>query len=134
MQSLDSPPIESTTAIGHPLPHTNDRERRRAAITAPRLAPGRYLAIEDGEEVVVIEIGDGNMHLGRSAAADVMLEHVSVSRRHAVVARRGEDTVILDDRSLNGVRVNDQRVSEAVLAHGDEIRLGEVAMRYLHVP
>jgi pSer/pThr/pTyr-binding forkhead associated (FHA) protein len=134
MPFLDSPPIESTTQLGRPLPRTNDRERRRAAITAPRLAPGRYLAIEDGGEVVVIEIGDGNMHLGRSAAADVMLEHLSVSRRHAVVARRGEDTVILDDRSLNGVRVNDKRVSEAVLVHGDEIRLGDVAMRYLHVP
>jgi pSer/pThr/pTyr-binding forkhead associated (FHA) protein len=134
MPSLDSPPIESTTNVGHPLPRTNDRERRRAAITAPRLLPGRYLAIDDGGEVVVIELGEGNMHLGRSVAADLMLEHLSVSRRHAVVVRRGVDTVILDDRSLNGVRVNDKRVSEAVLEHGDEIRLGDVAMRYLHVP
>jgi pSer/pThr/pTyr-binding forkhead associated (FHA) protein len=134
MRTPDPPPVESPTLRGSPLPRTNDRERRRAAITAPRLGPGRYLAIEDGDEVVVIEVGDANVHLGRSTSADVMLEHRSVSRRHAVVVRRGEATVILDDRSLNGVVVNGERVREAVLRHGDEIRIGDVAMRFLDVP
>ena len=125
--------IEATTRVGPPLPRTNDRDRRRAALAAPRLAAGRYLAIEDGDEVIVMEVGAEPVHLGRSAAAGVMLEHLSVSRRHAVVAQRGEDTVILDDRSLNGVLVNGERVAEAILRHGDEIRLGDVAMRYLDV-
>ena len=101
-----APSLEDTTQIGVPLPRTNERERRRAAITAPQFPPGRYLAIEDAGEVVVIEIAEETVHLGRSTGADVMLEHMSVSRRHAVVARRGADTVILDDRSLNGVVVN----------------------------
>lgn len=136
--------IEDTTRVGQALPRTNDRDRRRAApvsarglttasLAAPRLEAGRYLAIEDGDEVVVMELGEDALHLGRSTAADVMLEHLSVSRRHAIVARRGEDTVLLDDRSLNGVLVNGERGAEAVLSHGDEIRLGEVAMRYLDV-
>jgi pSer/pThr/pTyr-binding forkhead associated (FHA) protein len=128
-----APPTEATTQAGVPLPRTNERERRRAAITAPQLPSGRYLAIEDAGEVVVIEVAEATVHLGRSTAADVMLEHMSVSRRHAVVARRGEDHVILDDRSLNGVVVNGARVREAVLRHGDEIRLGEVAIRFLDV-
>jgi pSer/pThr/pTyr-binding forkhead associated (FHA) protein len=129
-----APPVEVTTQIGVPLPRTNERERRRAAVTAPQLPSGRYLAIEDAGEVVVIEIADEPVHLGRSTAADVMLEHMSVSRRHAVIARRGEDHVVLDDRSLNGVVVNGERVREAVLHHGDEIRLGDVAIRFLDVP
>ena len=131
--ALRSAPSEATTPVGRTLPRTTDRDRRRAAITAPRLDPGRYLAIEDAEEVVVIGVGAGTVHLGRSTGADVMLEHLSVSRRHAVVVQRGEDTVILDNRSLNGVHVNGRRVAEAVLSDGDEIRLGDVAMRYLHV-
>jgi pSer/pThr/pTyr-binding forkhead associated (FHA) protein len=129
-----APSVEVTTQIGVPLPRTNGRERRRAAITAPQLPPGRYLAIEDAGEVVVIEVAEETVHLGRSTAADVMLEHMSVSRRHAVIARRGEDHVVLDDRSLNGVVVNGERVREAVLHHGDEIRLGDVAIRFLDVP
>lgn len=129
-----APPVEATTQTGVPLPRTNERERRRAAITAPQLPSGRYLAIEDAGEVVVIEVAEETVHLGRSTGADVMLEHMSVSRRHAVLARRGEDHVILDDRSLNGVVVNGARVREAVLRHGDEIRLGDVAIRFLDVP
>ena len=62
-----------------------------------------------------------------------MLEHSSVSRRHAVVARRGDETVVLDDRSLNGVMVNGERVREAALRHGDEIVLGQVTLRFLDV-
>lgn len=133
MPTVEAPHTEVPTLVGRPLPRTSGRDRRRAAITAPRLAPGRYLAIEDGADVVVIEVGEATVHLGRSSAADVMLEHLSVSRRHAVVARRGADTVVLDDRSLNGVVVNGERVREAVLHHGDEIRLGDVAMRFLDV-
>jgi pSer/pThr/pTyr-binding forkhead associated (FHA) protein len=131
--TVELPLTESPTQVGGRLPLTTDRDRRRAAVTAPRLEPGRYLAIEDGDEVVVIPVGESALRLGRAAAADVMLEHLSVSRRHAVVVMRGEDVAILDDRSLNGVLVNGERVREAVLEHGDEVRLGDVAMRYLHV-
>ena len=134
MPSLLAPSPDAPTLVADQLPRTSDRDRRRATFTAPRLSPGRYLAVEDGEEVVIIDIGSHPLHLGRSPAADVMLEHLSVSRRHAVVATRGEVVVVLDDRSLNGVLVNGERVGEAVLAHGDEIRLGEVAIRFLDVP
>ena len=133
MPTVESSPTEVPTVAGRSLPRTNGRDHHRAAITAPRLSPGRYLAIEDGDDVVVFAVGETAIHLGRSAAADVMLEHLSVSRRHAVVARRGERTVILDDLSLNGVLVNGERVREAVLRHGDEIRLGDVAMLFLEV-
>jgi pSer/pThr/pTyr-binding forkhead associated (FHA) protein len=132
MSSVLAHPTETPTLVADHLPHTSDRDRRRA-FTVPRLSSGRYLAVEDGAELVIIELGADPIRLGRSPAADVMLEHLSVSRRHAVVATRGEVVVVLDDRSLNGVVVNGERVGEAVLAHGDEIRLGDVALRYLEI-
>jgi pSer/pThr/pTyr-binding forkhead associated (FHA) protein len=63
----------------------------------------------------------------------VVLEDRSVSRRHAVVTRTGEEVVLWDDRSLNGVHVNGERVAHAVLQHGDAIALGEVQMRFVAV-
>jgi len=132
MPTLLARPTDAPTLVADHLPHTSDRDRRRA-FTVPRLSTGRYLAVEDGDELVVIPIGDRPLRLGRSPAADVMLEHLSVSRRHAVVAVRDEVVVVLDDRSLNGIVVNGERVGEAVLAHGDEIRLGDVAVRFLDV-
>ena len=134
MPTLIAPPTDAPTLVAGHLPLTSERDRRHAAFTVPRLASGRYLAIEDGDEVVITEIGSRPLRLGRSPAADVMLEHLSVSRRHAVVATRGEVVVVLDDRSLNGIVVNGDRVGEAVLAHGDEICLGDVAIRFLEIP
>ena len=46
---------------------------------------------------------------------------------------RDARTVILDDRSRNGIVVNGARVQDAALADGDEIALGNVALRYLEV-
>ena len=133
MPTLLAHATDTPTLVADRLPHISDRDRRRA-FTLPRLSSGRYLAVEDRDELVIIEIGERPLRLGRSPAADVMLEHLSVSRRHAVVATRGEVVVVLDDRSLNGVVVNGERVGEAVLAHGDEIRLGDVAVRFLEIP
>jgi pSer/pThr/pTyr-binding forkhead associated (FHA) protein len=112
------------------LPRVPDRERRRAAVL-PQLAPGRYLAIEDAGEVVLMPLANDVVRLGRSAANDIVLDDASVSRRHALLAIRGDATFVLDDRSLNGVRVNGERVSEAPLKDGDALLLGHVALRYV---
>jgi pSer/pThr/pTyr-binding forkhead associated (FHA) protein len=112
------------------LPRIPDRERRRAAVM-PQLAPGRYVAIEDAGEVVLMALKSDIVRLGRSPANEIVLDDASVSRRHALLARRGDTTFVLDDRSLNGVRVNGQRVSEAPLKDGDALVLGQVALRYV---
>jgi pSer/pThr/pTyr-binding forkhead associated (FHA) protein len=124
---------DAPTQVGGDLPRISRRDRQRAALTAEQLAPGRYLAIEDGGEVVVIAVGEGSLRLGRGIASDVVVEDRSVSRRHAVVTRTGEEVVLWDDRSLNGVRVNGERVAQAVLQHGDAIAMGEVQMRFVAV-
>jgi pSer/pThr/pTyr-binding forkhead associated (FHA) protein len=125
-QHQEAPTQETGT-----LPRVPDRERRRAAATMPRLAPGRYLAIEDGDDVVMLPLAAELVHIGRSPAADIVLDDVSVSRRHAIVARRRERSVILDDRSRNGVLVNGKRVGEAALQDGDTIVVGRVVLRFV---
>ena len=123
---------DATTQVGG-LPRISQRDRNRAARTAEQLDPGRYLAIEDGGEVVVIAIGEGSLRLGRGQASDVVLEDRSVSRRHAVLTRRGDEVVLWDDRSLNGVQVNGERITQALLQNRDAILLGEVQMRFVAV-
>ncbi len=122
---------EAPTQETGTLPRIPERERRRASLTVPRLAPGRYLAIEDGDEIVLFALNADLMHIGRSPASDIVLDDASVSRRHALVARRGERTVILDDRSLNGVAVNGTRVGEAELHDGDTVAIGRVQLRFV---
>ncbi len=105
---------------------------RMAAAAVWRLAPGRYFAISDGDDVVVLPLG-GLTRIGRRASADIVLDDATVSRRHALVLERAGAPVIADDRSLNGVYVNGRRVREAALHHGDEVQIGDRVMRYLEV-
>jgi FHA domain len=126
-QHIDAPTQETGT-----LPQLPEQEAgRRASITIPRIAPGRYLALEDGEDTILYMLSD-LIHIGRSPSADIVFDDASVSRRHAVVTRRGEKTVILDDRSLNGVQVNGVRVSEQELSDGDTVLIGtRITMRFI---
>jgi pSer/pThr/pTyr-binding forkhead associated (FHA) protein len=105
---------------------------RAAASAVWRLAPGRYFAIPDGDEVVVLPLG-GLTRIGRRATADIVIDDTTVSRRHALVLERSGAPVIADDRSLNGVYVNGRRVREARLHHGDEVQIGARVMRFLEI-
>jgi pSer/pThr/pTyr-binding forkhead associated (FHA) protein len=122
---------EAPTQETGTLPRLDEQERRRVSLTLPRIAPGRYLAMEEGEDILLFLLASDNMHIGRSPASDILLDDASVSRRHALVTKRGDTTVILDDRSLNGVQVNGVRVSEAELKDGDVVLVGHVTMRYV---
>lgn len=91
------------------------------------LAPGsRHLACrKDDGEVLDFEIEPGWTRIGRSIAADLRLDDPSVSRRHAlIVSEPGEALRILDDRSLNGIRVNGDEVEWGKLLDGDELTIG----------
>ena len=90
-----------------------------------------YLEIESGAERRVVPLEGQVIHIGRGLSADVRLDDSTVSRKHAVIVRRDDDVVILDDRSMNGTWVNGERVTEAVLGDGDELLLGRVPLRFV---
>jgi pSer/pThr/pTyr-binding forkhead associated (FHA) protein len=56
-----------------------------------------------------------------------------VSRRHALIVRQPDGVRVLDDRSLNGVFVNDERVEWRALTDGDEIVVGRYRLQFLHM-
>jgi hypothetical protein len=92
--------------------------------------PGEYICFEDGDEVVVVPLTREWTRIGRGLAADVRFDDPTVSRRHALIVRGADGLRVLDDRSLNGVFVNGQRVEWSPLAHGDEIRVGRHRLYY----
>jgi len=92
--------------------------------------PGEYICFQDGEEVLVVPLTREWTRIGRGLAADVRFDDPTVSRRHALIVRGADGLRVLDDRSLNGVFVNGQRVEWSPLAHGDEIRVGRHRLYY----
>jgi DNA-binding CsgD family transcriptional regulator len=67
--------------------------------------------------------------LGRSTQCDIVLDHTSVSRRHARLTPSGALRVrVLDLGSRNGTFVDDTRISEAVVVCGQHVRFGGVTL------
>lgn len=93
--------------------------------------PGDYLAYEEGDTFRIFALTGEWTRIGRSLAADVRFDDPSVSRRHALLVRGPDGVRVLDDRSLNGVFVNGQRVEWSTLADGDEILVGCHSLRFL---
>ncbi len=60
---------------------------------------------------------------GRGDECDVVLDGETISRQHCTVNRWGT-TYLIQDSSRNGTFVNGQRIQQAQLHHGDQIRIG----------
>ncbi|GCD20922.1 MULTISPECIES: FHA domain-containing protein [Cellulomonas] len=67
---------------------------------------------------------------GRSTEADIFLDDVTVSRKHAEFVRDGQQFVVRDIGSLNGTYVNRTRIDQAVLRSGDEVQIGKYRMTF----
>lgn len=63
--------------------------------------------------------------LGRHSDSEISLDDITVSRRHAEIERTDTGYVVRDTGSLNGTYVNQQRIEEAPLHHGDELQVGK---------
>ena len=69
--------------------------------------------------------------IGRSPDCEIFLDDVTVSRKHAVITKNGDDFRIEDEGSLNGTFVNKKRVEAAELENGDELQIGKYRLTYL---
>jgi hypothetical protein len=115
-------------------PYTLLDNRTRERLIPQAGAPaGRYLSLEHDGETMLIALERPITHIGRGLVADVRLEDSHVSRRHAILAVRGDGARILDDRSYNGTFVNGRRVTIQYLADGDVVRIGRAVFRFREI-
>jgi len=118
-------------AGGACAPAAGDQEAFSAAARELVDRPGEHLAFRDGETVRVVPLTSGGTRIGRSLTADIRFDDATVSRRHALVVREGDDVRVLDDRSLNGTLVNGRRIDQHTLRDGDEIVVGRHRLLFL---
>jgi pSer/pThr/pTyr-binding forkhead associated (FHA) protein len=110
------------------------REQREEFVALARQelpAAGQYLAYEDAGRTRIVPLEKEWTRVGRSLAADVRFDDPTVSRRHALIVRQPDGVRVLDDRSLNGVFVNGERVEWRALRDGDEIVVGRYRLHFL---
>lgn len=68
---------------------------------------------------------------GRHPEADIFLDDVTVSRRHAEFRRKDDSFEVVDVGSLNGTYVNREPRNSEVLSNGDEIQIGKFRLVFI---
>jgi pSer/pThr/pTyr-binding forkhead associated (FHA) protein len=74
-------------------------------------------------------INRGSTELGREVSADIVLDDVTVSRKHARIDYR-EGFQIHDLQSLNGTYVNSRSITSHLLHEGDEVQIGKYRLTF----
>ena len=92
---------------------------------------GPYLAYEEDDRLRVVPLQDGWTRLGRSLSAHVRFDDPTVSRRHALIHCEESGVRILDDRSLNGVFLNGERIDWQQMSDGDRVTIGRFDLHYV---
>jgi pSer/pThr/pTyr-binding forkhead associated (FHA) protein len=129
---LETQPPENTTVTFHP------------ATPADPIDEDVSVELEEfGEDVGVLVVKRGPeagsrftldnplTTAGRHPESDIFLDDITVSRRHAEIARRGDGYVVKDVGSLNGTYLNRERIEESGLANGDELQIGKYKLVFL---
>ncbi len=86
-------------------------------------------ASELPDEIIVIH--SSSMKIGRTAPADIVLPHRSISREHCIVGLANDELLVTDLNSTNGTYVDDVRIGRATIVPvGSVLRLGQVSLRH----
>lgn len=97
------------------------------------IAPGRAILVVRGgeEEGEHFELSDTVTSIGRHADSDIVLDDITVSRRHSEIHHSGGAYIVRDAGSLNGTYVNQHRIDVAELSQGDELQVGKYRLVFL---
>jgi hypothetical protein len=86
-------------------------------------------ASELPDELIVI--AGSSLKIGRTAPADIVLSHRSISREHCIVGLANDELLVSDLNSTNGTYVDEERISRAtILPIGSVLRLGQISLRH----
>lgn len=80
------------------------------------------------------EVGGDGFVIGRLPDNHLVLADALVSRHHAELRKDGGRWRLIDLNSLNGVYVNNLKIRDEVLAHGDVITIGESRLLFEDSP
>ncbi|MBI4616977.1 MAG: FHA domain-containing protein [Planctomycetes bacterium] len=116
----DPETIPSGTSFPRSASTTTRAER------VPDLGFGTFLYFVEGpQKGLRVDLDRAEEHaIGRGNECDLTWDDHLLSRVHCTIRRRGEEFWIADCGSRNGTFVNNQRIQECPIYHGDSIRVG----------
>ncbi len=74
-----------------------------------------------------------SVHVGRHPEADVLLDDITVSRRHVEIVRDDTGYTVTDLGSLNGTYLNGESIDSARLTDGDKLQIGKFKLVFMEL-
>src|SRR6266478_5674205 len=90
----------------------------------------KLIVTTDAQGKIGYELTEDLITVGRAPDNMIIIEHPSVSGRHAQMERSGEIYRLKDLESTNGTRVNGIPIKETAVRIDDRIRFGAVETRF----
>lgn len=119
---------------------TNGLIYNNSSIISRSIGDGDFIRIDDGVETVSEGVlfvfssadsdnkwilmplsGKRELTIGREDSCDITLPHISVSKRHAKSVHENDGYYIVDNGSINGVIVNNKRISGKKRLHEKDV-------------
>ena len=86
---------------------------------------GKLVLKFGGQVLKEVPIGTSAITIGRSPDNDIHIDNLAVSTHHARIFPDGEQLMVEDLESVNGIFVNNSRVKKGPLSSGDTIVVGK---------
>lgn len=138
------------SSCGAPVPEPGPDESAARNDTTASIDPGALDPSHEPDDLPVLEPGTGMLvvvrgpnagsrylldrdatTIGRHPDADIFLDDVTVSRRHAEVLRTVDGVLVKDLGSLNGTYVGGERVEDRGLVSGSEVQIGRFKLLFV---
>ena len=89
-----------------------------------------YLIVISGKAIgKMFKLGTGDMIIGRSDTAEILLEDDGVSRKHAKIVRGVDGSVrLVDLQSTNGTFCDGAKIDSHVLRDGEKVQIGNATI------
>jgi len=76
------------------------------------------------------EITGDEFTLGRDPKSNIVLNDKTISRRHAIIQKKGKRYYLVDLASKNGTSVNNIKITNKVLEHKDVIQIKKYIFQF----
>jgi DNA-binding NtrC family response regulator len=94
-------------------------------------AGGTFLVIKGPDRGESVSLGENPIYFGSSPACDLVLADKTVSRKHLMAVREGDEVFLRDQGSTNGTYIQGSRFKEITVGFGAEVRLGRTVIKFL---
>ena len=71
------------------------------------------------------QLSNKEYKIGRSSENNIILDDITVSRKHALISVSRENVRMIDNNSTNGIYINNVIKSNSELKSGDKIQIGK---------